>query len=741
MDGYRLTPCQTTRFCCLSLLVLLLNLPALAQDVTTRGEDAFSTDDGTLIVHVAVPRGQIIQEGRLSHSDLAEAVILRPDPEPLREVRWFILDASGEMLNAAPFVKDAIQRFIRADDLRVSYGVIVFDSRARLLVSPTRDTAALIRALDSYSGTVGQVGCVGDALVELRSLRSPDQARRVLLVVGPLTRQGTCNETPVQSASVPIDIIVVADDVDGAYLDIAERSQGVVRRANLRTISARFDEVKTQWLQPIYALRGRSPQPIGGQSSLRVQFTDSTSAAALVRVSRIQLTPTPLGPSLQRPPTATPSPTDPPTPTAFVAPTFTALPVVAQQPSPTLTPIVAVLAPTETPFVLSLPGAMPSFTPLPIGQPLNQPTSALPRPVRVTFTPRPTDTPAPSDTPTPLVLSATPTSERASSAQALPSATPAPSSTPAPSATPVSLAVVSTQAEAAPADDPAPPDDDQSPNAQESNAPQDVLASLIAALTATNPLILTGGGLALLAVLIGLVSLLSMGRQRRRALVQRTSSQSDDTTLDPGLKGGQTILDPALMQPTSNAALDFYGGIVKPPSKEELRRQAQSRPYADGAPTPHLAPSPALRPVQDHFDEDSLILTSVLSDGDFQHMQAQSGGEVVAWLRLDSRPPRDYELRAAGLSIGRKADNDIVVTGDSAISGQHARLEVDSDGRVTLVVLSQTNPVVINGVMLRKDERRVLRPQNVIQLSPNTRLIFIARDGEQSNFDEEMTQL
>lgn len=163
MDGYRSMLRQIMRFCCLSLLILLLGLPTWAQDVTARGEDAFSTEDGTLIVHVAVPRGQIIQEARLSHSDLAEAVVLRPDPEPLREVRWFVLDASGEMLNAAPFVKDAIQRFISADNPRISYGVIVFDSRARILVPPTRDSAALIRELDSYSGTAGQVGCVGDA--------------------------------------------------------------------------------------------------------------------------------------------------------------------------------------------------------------------------------------------------------------------------------------------------------------------------------------------------------------------------------------------------------------------------------------------------------------------------------------------------------------------------------------------------------------------------------------------------
>ena len=749
MDGYRSMLRQIMRFCCLSLLILLLGLPTWTQDVTARGEDAFSTDDGTLIVHVAVPRGQIIQEARLSHSDLAEAVVLRPDPEPLREVRWFILDASGEMLNAAPFVKDAIQRFISADNPRISYGVIVFDSRARILVPPTRDSAALIRELDSYSGTAGQVGCVGDALVALRTLsRSPDEARRVLLVVGPLTRQGTCSESAVQSISVPIDVIVIADDVDGAYLDIAERSQGMLKRANLQTVSARFEEVKTQWLQPIYALRGRSPQPIGGQSSLRVQFTDSSSLPALVRVSSILLTPTPVGPSLQRPSTATPPPADVSAPTVVIAPAFTSPPIVAELPSlaptmmmatlapPTETPIAVALLSSDTPFVPPILSDAPllSFTPLPMGQPLSQPTSAVARPSRVTFTPRFTDPPAPSNTPAP------PSEERAVP-EIIPSDTPPPPNNAGvagevASSTPVSLAVVPTQAESASADESAfaddqaaPADEPAQPVPQEASTPQDLLTNLIAQLTAANPLILVGGGLALLAVLIGVVGLLSLGRQQHSEPVQR---------VDPKLDVTIAYHDP--VQPTSDSSgLDFYSGSAKPLSKEELRRQVQQRPlaYDDVPPTP----GPMPRPAQGYADEDDLVLTSVLEDSDFQQMQAQSGGEVVAWLRLDSKPPKDYELRAAGLTIGRKANNDIVVTGDNAISGQHARLEVSADGGVTLVVVSKTNPVVISGVMLRENERRALRSQDVIQLSPNTRLIFIARQGDQASFDEEVTLL
>jgi hypothetical protein len=308
----------------------------------------------------------------------------------------------------------------------------------------------------------------------------------------------------------------------------------------------------------------------------------------------------------------------------------------------------------------------------------------------------------------------------------------------------VSLAALPTQAQAAP------PADEQPEAAPP--ASQDLLAvvrerltALTAALTTTNPLILAGGGLALLALLIGLVALLSVGRQQRHAAKRRADPvASDYTTLDPSMNRDQTMIDPALMQANSpSTGLDFYGGAAKPLSKEELRRQAAPRPsagYDDEPPRP--APKPAPRPPQVYSDEEDMVLTSVLDDSDFQQMQAQSGGEVIAWLRLDSKPPRDYELRAAGLSIGRKPDNDIVVSGDNAISGQHARLEVSADGGVTLLVLSKTNPVVISGVMLRENERRALRSQDVIQLSPNTRLIFIARaEGDQASFDEEMTLL
>jgi len=771
MDGFRLMMRRITRFFCLSLL--LLGLPALAQDVTTRGEDAFSTDDGTLIVHVSVPRGQIIEEGQLSSDSSSESVILQADAEPLSEVQWFVLDASGEMLNAAPFVKDALQRFLSNPQGRIRYGVIVYDSRPRVLVEPTSDTAALIRELDNYSGTAEQVGCVGDALALLRSLgRSPDEARRVLLVAGPLTRQGTCNESAVQSVSAPIDAIIIADDVEGEYLDIAERSRGIIRRANLQTVSARFSEVKSQWLQPIYALRGRSNAPLSGSGSLRVLFTDGSSEQAFVRVSGILLTPTPSGPILQRPATATPPPTDVPPPTAIPTQTAIPSPTSALLPTVTLLPLqpasptaleVAQAQASATPFsgVTPIFAPLPSDTPLPIGQPLNQPTSAAPRPARVTFTPPPSDTPqppSPTELPsaTPQPPSPTPTEEESTSGAAAaptlvqeaapPSATPQPPSptagedTSSAATDPTEAPQVATDPTEAPQVATDPTEAPQVAVAPTEVQEADILNVLSATLTTTNPLILAGGGLAVLAVLIGLVALASLGRQQRNAQVRRVIAEADHTTLDPQMRD-QTMIDPALMQRSgSDVGLDFYSGSGQRLSKDELRRQAQVNPPQDQPPRP--APRSAPRPPQDYSDEEDMVLTSVLDDSDFQSMQAKSGGEVLAWLRLDAKPPRDYELRASGLSIGRKADNDIVVTGDSAISGQHARLEVDADEGVTLIVLSKTNPVVISGVMLRENERRVLRSQDVIQLSPTTRLIFVARaDGESASFDEELTLL
>ncbi len=146
--------------------------------------------------------------------------------------------------------------------------------------------------------------------------------------------------------------------------------------------------------------------------------------------------------------------------------------------------------------------------------------------------------------------------------------------------------------------------------------------------------------------------------------------------------------------------------------------------------------------ISDSDEElDEILLTQVLSDKRFQSMMEQSSNddEIVGWLRLivsNRAEDGDYELKRRGAVIGRSQECDIQITGDRAISRQHARLDVRSNGQVTVSRLSAVNPVVVGGVQI--SNRHPLAPNDVIHLSDETRLIFIAREEIDPDMDTEI---
>ncbi len=65
------------------------------------------------------------------------------------------------------------------------------------------------------------------------------------------------------------------------------------------------------------------------------------------------------------------------------------------------------------------------------------------------------------------------------------------------------------------------------------------------------------------------------------------------------------------------------------------------------------------------------------------------------------------------LTIGRAADNAVVLDGDDFASGHHARIESQRDG-VWILDLNSTNGTLVNGSRL--DGRRQLREGDVVQI-------------------------
>lgn len=137
-------------------------------------------------------------------------------------------------------------------------------------------------------------------------------------------------------------------------------------------------------------------------------------------------------------------------------------------------------------------------------------------------------------------------------------------------------------------------------------------------------------------------------------------------------------------------------------------------------------------------DEDELLLTQVLTDDRFRNMMEQSSQntEIIGWMRLiiKGQDERDFELTGRGAVIGRSQECDIQITGDRAISRKHARLDVRANRQVTVSRLSAVNPVLVAGIQI--SNRHPLAPNDVIHLSDQTRLIFIANEELDDEMDE-----
>ena len=77
-------------------------------------------------------------------------------------------------------------------------------------------------------------------------------------------------------------------------------------------------------------------------------------------------------------------------------------------------------------------------------------------------------------------------------------------------------------------------------------------------------------------------------------------------------------------------------------------------------------------------------------------------------------PDGEKPLRAGVSTLGRKADNDVVVP-DSYVSGRHGQLEVTEQG-VFLTDLGSSNGTFLNGAKLAPNTRTSITPEDVIRL-------------------------
>ncbi len=220
----------------------------------SRVESAILLGD-SLQVQVSVPRGQTIEMATLVLADTT--LLLDTVPVPLPVTQWLILDQSEGIINIAPTIQTAVNRFLQGTPATTQTGLVLYsDSINRFLPSANQDEISTW--LTGYSGRANTPGCIGDALVtvgeQLASI--PTSVQRVLLIGGPASRQNVCTGRDFQPLGVPVDVIVLTDEIDTFYHDIIERGGGVLLRANIQTLAARVNEIKALWANPVYALTG-----------------------------------------------------------------------------------------------------------------------------------------------------------------------------------------------------------------------------------------------------------------------------------------------------------------------------------------------------------------------------------------------------------------------------------------------------------------------------------------------------
>lgn len=147
--------------------------------------------------------------------------------------------------------------------------------------------------------------------------------------------------------------------------------------------------------------------------------------------------------------------------------------------------------------------------------------------------------------------------------------------------------------------------------------------------------------------------------------------------------------------------------------------------------TPPNPPSASPFPSQPQEDPEEYIHTQLHTDHDIDQMRGVESPiappKVIAHIKLQGQ---EHPLTTQGAIIGRSKNSDIIVREDRKVSGKHIRLEVQPNRRVRLHVVSQTNPAVINGEILKQGESQLLEPEDEVRLSPDTQFVFIQRPGD-----------
>ena len=150
--------------------------------------------------------------------------------------------------------------------------------------------------------------------------------------------------------------------------------------------------------------------------------------------------------------------------------------------------------------------------------------------------------------------------------------------------------------------------------------------------------------------------------------------------------------------------------------KVRVRCRYNSKVAGPEAAPPALAPVtsvPSLPSAAADEEEYTVASTGMADDDEEGTVAAVPSGLLVVY--PPDRPPFRYGLTRAAVTIGRslKSGNDVVIESDTQMSRQHARIQRDAAGQLTLQDLKTTNGSFVNGGRV---DRAPLHPGDEIRL-------------------------
>lgn len=264
------------------LLLVALLAPTAAQIRLTTIELAAHTEEGVLL-HVRVPRGQTITEAALLNG--GETLPLEIASVPLPQTQWVLVDSSDAMINLQSSVSAALDRFLRGSEQ--ASGLIFFGSDLQIL-QPSEGNPEIADFLVRYTATAGEPACLAPALNMLNdTVRSYQRSWRILLITaGDFSQANDCPPDAMPSSlPAPIEIIAINDTIDPVLTDLVDANGGEILTANLRTVEARINEVRTLWGQPTYALQADVAQGWAAAQPLELQVSLSGGGEETVSVA------------------------------------------------------------------------------------------------------------------------------------------------------------------------------------------------------------------------------------------------------------------------------------------------------------------------------------------------------------------------------------------------------------------------------------------------------------------------